>query len=231
MSDDKPTTSLCVIATGAYGQFVPALLESARLHFLAEHDVSFLLLSDKEPAEGLVDKWVQVEHEPWPGPTLHRYRWMLRAEDWLSKADYIFYIDADCLFVDTVGTEILGNLTAVAHQGFINHHPDSLPYERRPSSMAFVRWPEGVRYYAGGFQGGASRLYLDAMKTIDGWIEWDTQNAGRVAVWHDESHWNRFLINRPPDVSLPPTYLSCEAERLPGTKLLALDKDHSALRT
>lgn len=37
------------------------------------------------------------------------------------------------------------------------------------------------------------------------WIDEDALN-GVTAVWHDESHWNRYLVNHPPTLSLTPSY-------------------------
>jgi histo-blood group ABO system transferase len=58
----------------------------------------------------------------------------------------------------------------------------------------------------------------------------DDLRRGVVAAWHDESHWNRYLVDHPADVVLPPEYCCPESWPLPGRKLLALEKDHAALR-
>jgi histo-blood group ABO system transferase len=54
---------------------------------------------------------------------------------------------------------------------------------------------------------------------------------GIIAVWHDESHWNRYCIDNTPTTILSPSYCYPEGwnanyER----KLLALDKDHATFR-
>jgi histo-blood group ABO system transferase len=62
----------------------------------------------------------------------------------------------------------------------------------------------------------------------------DLEN-GVIALWHDESQMNRYLIDNPPTLSLTPSY--CFAEEQMGNpdypfapKIIALKKNHSELR-
>jgi hypothetical protein len=53
-----------------------------------------------------------------------------------------------------------------------------------------------------------------------------------IAIWHDESHLNRYLIsNQQLTKTLLPSYCYPESWNLPyPKKILALDKDHEAIR-
>ena len=61
----------------------------------------------------------------------------------------------------------------------------------------------------------------------------DTDYANNLeAVWHDESHLNRYVFDHPPDVLLPPSYCYPEGSNLPfEPRILALDKDHAVVRS
>ena len=63
----------------------------------------------------------------------------------------------------------------------------------------------------------------------------DLEN-GVIALWHDESQMNRYLIDNPPTLSLTPSY--CFAEEFMGNpkypyepKIIALKKNHDELRS
>jgi len=222
--------ALCVIATAKYQRFLPALLESVRRYFLVGHHVWPIVFSDTQPP---VDKiaFQPIQHRAWPGPTLYRYRDMLSARLLLQDMDGIFYCDADMQFVAPVGLEVLGDgLTATLHPGFHNRPRGAFTYEHRRESRAFVGSHEGTRYYAGGFQGGRGNDYLKAMEELAAAID-DDAARGVTAVWHDESHWNRYLIDHPPAVTLDPSYCCPEGWMIPNRKLLALDKNHAEVRS
>lgn len=223
--------ALCVIATGKYTRFLADLLLSAEEFFCAGHDVEFFVFSDNCPllTAHCPLTTVHCQHEPWPGPTLHRYRTMLQAAAELSQFDYVYYCDVDMLFTGCVGVEIFGELTAVLHPGFFNKPRIAYTYEYRPNSRAYVAAREGSHYFAGGFQGGTAAAYLTAMQEMAARIE-DDERRGMVAVWHDESHWNRYLIDHRPHTILPPLYCSPESWNTPGRRLVARDKDHAEVR-
>lgn len=222
---------LCIIATGKYWDFLTDLLDSARKYFLPGCRVVYFVFSNRKPLHNLDPlEWRIVPNIPWPDPTLYRYHWILEAEKALHQHDYIFYCDADCRFVDIVSEKILGDLVAVEHQGYIGIPPKQFTYERNPESAACILpGQEAEHYYAGGFQGGRTGPYIAAMEAMRQAIDQDMA-AGITAVWHDESHWNRYLIDHPPDVILPPSYCCDEGNRVPNAKLVALRKDHAAMR-
>ena len=93
-------------------------------------------------------------------------------------------------------------------------------------------------YYAGGFNGGKPKHFLKMSKTIVNNIEKDFEN-NLIAVWHDESHMNRYLLNNPPTVELTPSYCYPEAVEHNPTgwnvpfepKILALDKNYAEVRS
>ena len=97
---------------------------------------------------------------------------------------------------------------------------------------------EGKMYYAGGFNGGKPEHFLKMSQTIVDNVEKDWEK-GLIAVWHDESHMNRYLIDNPPTVELNPSYCYPEAARInPGgwnvpfdAKIVALEKNHAAVRS
>lgn len=230
--------ALCVIATGKYTRFLPQLLESATEFFCCGHEVRYQVLSNHEPgdADG-VDLtaetarrvlWYHVDHEPWPGPTLHRYRMMLTAEPSLCKHDYLYYIDADMFFAAPVGDEVFGRLTATIHPGFANQPKRKWTFEKRRKSQAFVPWTDATHYYCGGFQGGSQ--YLEAMAVMDAMIRCDEQR-GIIPVWHDESVWNAYLVKHPPDTILSPLYCSPDRWKLAGRRIVAIDKNHAEVRS
>ena len=57
-----------------------------------------------------------------------------------------------------------------------------------------------------------------------------------IALWHDESHMNRYMIDNPPTLSLTPSYCFAEEQMQNPDypfkpKIIALKKNHSELRT
>lgn len=227
------------IATNKYIQFIQPLLESVEKKFLVGNEISSLIFTNHEIVESSDNVRIcQIDHEPWPIPTLKRYHYFLKEREYISKFDYCFYIDADMRIEGEVGNEILGDLVATQHPGFWFKPTHQFTYERREQSTAYVPYGEGRMYYSGGFNGGTPKNFLKMSETIVTNIEKDFQN-NVIAVWHDESHMNRYLIDNPPTVELNPSYCYPEAVRFnPGgwnvpfePKIVALEKNHNQVRS
>ena len=217
-------TGILIIATGKYHIFVDPLIRSLKKH-LAIGPVKYIVFSDRQVT---ADIHIPIHHEPWPGPTLHRYRTFLASKPLLEEFTYLYYVDADMRAVDTIGPEILGERVAVLHPGFVGKVGTP---ERRRKSRAFIPYNAKNRYYAGGFQGGHASQFLTMCQTLDEAIREDEEN-NIIARWHDESHYNAYLYRKPPTVTLDPSYCYPESWSIPYAKrLLALDKDHQAMRS
>lgn len=220
---------LC-IATNKYIRYAQPLWDSAKKYFMSGHEVSmFVFTNQPNVPEGTIR--IEQDHMPWPGPTLMRYHVFLKSEEQLRKMDYLYYSDADMLFVDTVGDEALGDLVATIHPGFYNKQRSDFSYERRPESAAYMGPNDGASYFAGGFNGGKATKFLEMAAACKEMVDADA-SKGMVPIWHDESCMNKYLSKNPPTNALSPSYCYPESWNLPFKKrLLALDKNHQELRS
>ena len=219
---------LCVMATGRYDAYALEMIASARHHFCTNHQVTYFLFTDSAQIEA--DDVVQV-FQPrfgWPYDTLMRFSIYDAHNELFHDMDFVFATDADMLFVAPVGDEILEALVATQHPGFIGKRGS---YEKtNKSSTAFVSRHEGKQYFAGGFYGGSRDEFLKLIAKAKNQIEIDLKK-NFIAVWHDESHLNRYFIDHPPTHILTPSYCYPESWDLPyEKKLLALDKNHAKMR-
>ncbi len=221
---------LLIIATNKYTRFLQNLISSADDYFLKNQEVTYFIFTNNEVS---IDSkreivFTNVEHRDWPWMTLGRYRIFSNAENILNKMDYLYYCDVDMLFVDEVGDEILGDRVATQHPGYTGTRgtPDT-----NPQCLAYVGFEEEMQYFAGGFNGGTSDEYLKMSNFLANNIDID-YSRGIIAVWHDESHMNRYFIDNSPTVILSPSYCYPENVNLSYTKrLLALDKNHQEIRS
>lgn len=204
----KSKIGILMVCTGEkYWQYIRPLVGSARKHLLKGHDVEFMVWTDSEDDYGCTR--FEAENVGFPYATLLRYHFFLQQGDYLKKFDHLFYCDVDMLFVDSVGDEILGDgLTATEHPGYA--FPKAplpeiffMPFEPNPESSAYVPYPK--LYFAGGFQGGKADDFIQAMRVMKANIDRDL-NGNYIARWHDESHWNRYLVEHHPAVVLDPSY-------------------------
>ena len=229
--DDKLKIGLLCIATGKYDTFIPALYKSAKKHFFKNEDVKIYVFTDQEIPNKKDLVKIAINHEPWPNPTLKRYHNFSMHSPLYDDRDYLFYCDIDMLFVTDVDKEILpdepSGLVGVKHPGFYDGRRGT--YDENPKSTAFVKKSEGEIYYAGGFNGGTREAFLKMSEHIKNNVDIDIKNEV-VALWHDESHMNRYFINNQPK-TLTPSYCYPERWNIPfEKKLLALDKNHEEIR-
>lgn len=203
-----------------YWQYIDPMVKSMRKFFLNGHDVDYIVWTDmpKERGDALGVKVIPTESFDWPLPTLFRYSLFLRQEELLKEYDYIFYCDADMLAVSRIGDEILGEgLTAAPHPGYYVNRMYIPPYEPNDKSTAFIPRPGRVItengkkrflpfYAAGGFQGGRTDEWIKAMKVMKENIDNDF-SKNYIAIWNDESHWNKYLFDNPASVYLDPSYV------------------------
>jgi hypothetical protein len=91
------------------------------------------------------------------------------------------------------------------------------PYEPNKDSSAYIKRPGKViidngqprfmpLYYAGGFQGGKSADFINAMKEMRDMVDEDMMK-NYIPIWNDESVWNKYLSEHEPDVVLTPSYI------------------------
>lgn len=209
---------VCICLNEPYWIYLSPMIASARKFLLKGHEVDFICWTDMPPETKIDAKIIPTESHPWPTPTLMRYHSFLKEEELLSTYDYIFYVDADMLFVSRVGDEILGDLVAAEHPMYSIRKNYIPPYEPNKDSTAYIpRVGKIVKekgqnrlqplYLAGGLQGGRSDVFIQAMKTLKGMIDKDFIENNYVAVWNDESYWNRYCLDNPPTVVLSPSYV------------------------
>lgn len=228
VSQTPKKVGLLIVATGKYTQFVDPLLDSADKYFCVDHDVTYFVFTDGSLAPRKNMKTFFQPRLGWPKDTLMRLSIYYQHSSELEGMDYLFATDADMLFVDSVGSEILSERVATQHPGFVGRRGT---YETRSFSTAYVGPAEGKQYFAGGFNGGSAQEFLKMARIITENIQRDFQK-NMIAVWHDESHINRYFIDNPPTCILSPSYCYPESWNLPYQKrLLALDKNHSAMRS
>lgn len=231
---NKKKIGLMIIATGKYDQFIPPLYKSVQKYFMKNHEVKMFVFTDSNniPINDMIVK-IPHEHKPWPAPTLLRYATFHNAKEILSQMDYLFYCDADMRFVAPVGDEILpepnsNGLVGTEHPGFFGGRRGT--YETRPESTAYVAPNEGKIYYAGGFNGGTSEAFLRMSEVLSNNINKDLEKD-IIAIFHDESQMNRYLIDNIPNKILNPSYCYPESWLIPfEKKILALDKNHAEMR-
>lgn len=206
--------SICI--NQPYWQYIDRMVLTAKKFFLKGHDVDYIVWSDM-PSNNCGAKIIPTPPTEWPLPTLMRYHLFLQEEELLRQYDYVFFCDADMVFVARVGDEILGDgLTAAKHPMYAVNKIFVPPYEPNPNSSAYVKMPgriliDGVPkfepvYAAGGFQGGRTDDFIKAMKVMVDNINKDFSN-NYTARWNDESHWNKYLYDNPPSVVLSPSYV------------------------
>jgi histo-blood group ABO system transferase len=196
------STALVIIATRPrYWDFAMGLIASAK-QFFVPHDI--VIFTDSKGAPFDARHQFPWESYGYPEATLYRYHAIMSQRGVLAQYDHIFYADADAQFVAPVtGEDIFSNgITATVHSGYFARNTGGTP-ETRPASAAYVA---GVRqYYCGGFNGGTSEAYLQMAEAIRNGVDAD-KAKGLMAIWHDESHLNRYLFDHPPARVLSPSF-------------------------
>ena len=230
---------ILVVGTGNYRHYFPHLYDTVKKKFLKEHNKHFFFFCDfPEPYPDDVSL-IQIQRQGFPGDTLFRYHYFCAIEHLLKDIDVLYYTDVDSFVNMHVGEEILPTpdkpLVAVAHPGFFNNRTPSAPLgtpETRKESTAYVDPNEGRPcYWMGGFNGGTKEAFMKMSHQNKINIDKDLEK-NLVAVWHDESHLNRYLISNQDSVmTMLPSYGYPESWDLPyPKKILMLDKNHEEIR-
>lgn len=190
---------IILIATGGdqYTRFLSPLRQSI-IDYMPDSDT--ILFTDDCQFKYLFAKTVYQTNLGWPRATLMRYHSMVKQEELLKQYSHVFYMDVDMLVASKIEhNEICGDgITATLHPGYVE------TYERNPRSTAFVEDSEH-NYYQGCFVGGETNAFLKMAKTIAANVDKD-DGEGVMAIYHDESHLNRYLIDNPPVKILSPAY-------------------------
>jgi histo-blood group ABO system transferase len=225
------------IATNKYIKFAENLLDSIGKYGFLNTNIKtdlfvfsnipqiFQLKNGRTKVKGII-----TTHVPFPLISLLRYHYYSSCNE-LEDYDYIFHIDCDMELKDNLGEDILGERVCVLHPGFAGIKDNmSYPYDRNQLSNAYVELGGGNQYYQNCFQGGSSKEFLNMCKILKERCE-DDLRKNYIALWHDESYMNRYMIENPPTLVLPPTYAQPQNWPLYGpTKIMHLDKDHLEMR-
>jgi hypothetical protein len=223
--------SINVIATNKYINFLPDLIKSIDQFVFTKSKILVIVHtnSDIEGIDSISDRITiiknKIEHEPWPYTTLKRFHYFNKSKSLIQKSDYSFYIDADSLFIGDIQEEFLQveGMVGTIHPCLFSGNGTP---ERNPSSKAFISPLEDNRYFCGGFFGGDSKSFLTASEKISSNIDEDL-SKGIIAIWHDESHINRFFFDNPPSLVLEPPFAVAESltQTMDSSKVLFLDKN------
>ncbi len=220
------------ICTGKYKVFWEEFYKSCEAFFIKNAEKEYFVFTDAEllfnEGDNRIHKYYK-SFEGWPYETLKRFQVFSTVRDRLLLFDYIIFFNANALFVEEITAEeflpsVEEKLVAVVHPGYYNVSYKKYPYEKSQKvSAAFVSPQKGKYYYQGCLNGGFASEYMLMTDTLKDNVQKDL-DKGIIAIWHDESHLNKYLFNR--NIKrLSPAYAFPEEFKLPfEKKILMRDK-------
>jgi hypothetical protein len=193
------------IGTSKYKRFFEGYYIGLNTNFVPGSEKTFFVFTD-EPSDVTFDRpnvvTTTIEHQGWPWITLNRFKFIQLVRDRLLEFDHVFFVDADLWAVNPIEeAEVITDkpLIGVQHPGFVGVIGT---FETDPRSKAniFDGKYDLTKYRQGCFWGGRSQEFVEMVDVLASWVESDLKN-GIVAVWHDESHTNKYFLLHPDKVN------------------------------
>ncbi|XP_045702606.1 histo-blood group ABO system transferase [Phyllostomus hastatus] len=213
------TIGLTVFAIKSYLVFLKLFLETAEMYFMVGHRVNYYIFTDRPDyvPHFHLQKGRQIiilkvrGYARWQDISMHRMEMIsnFSKQRFHQEVDYLVCADVDLKFSDHVGVEILSPLFGTLHLNFFFLSQENFPYERRRHSQAHIPEGEGDFYYTGALFGGSVMEVYRLTKTCHQAMMVDQANHIE-AVWHDESHLNKYLLHHKPFKVLSPEYMWSE---------------------
>ena len=202
------------IGTKLYAGFFKGFYDRVNRYFMKDSDKTFFVFTDqKEHPYFNVNNVIinEVDHLDWPYITLYRFKFMSKAQEELSKMDYVVFIDADLwpieetslleIFPENHNHDFFG----VQHPGFIGR-PGTFEDNPKSTAYSFDKQYDISNYWQGCFWGGRSHSIVQMVKDLDKRVDKDLEN-NIIAKWHDESHLNKFFLeNKQKTITLHPGF-------------------------
>lgn len=204
--------AILYICLGKYTVFWDEFYESFEKYFLPNVEKTYFVFTDNKKLPFSQNKNVCIipqKNLGWPDNTLQRFSLFVREEKRWKDFDYTFFVNSNFLCVEEITAAEFLPITeelVVAEHANVHGKPTSeFTYDRNPKSLACVKEGEGKYYVMGGLNGGKTKPYMKMIHKLKENVDEDARN-GVVALWHDESHLNRFIIGRTDVKVLPPCY-------------------------
>lgn len=231
----KPKVAILYIATGRYQIFWEYFYRSAEKFLLEDCDKQYFIFTDSEHIFGS-DKYsninvIQQNKLGWPLDTLMRFNIFLTIKDKLSQFDYIFFFNANTEILKPIyRKDILPvnseNLVLAIQPHMFHKNKNNYTYDRNANSLAYIPYGSGQFYVTGALNGGKAKDYLNMCETLNERIKRDLAHDV-IALWHDESHLNCYIIGRDDLKILSPYFTRGELEYWKtSSKLMFSDKTH-----
>ena len=224
------------ICTGRYTVFWPDFCRTFREKFLPQSEKTFFVFTDAPRLD--FDDAPDVRRIPqkaldWPYSSLLRFRMFVSQAPALEQMDYLFFANANLICSRTVTEEEFlprtgqgEQLLVVQQPGFWDKKPLFFSYDRNPRCRAYIPYNCGRDYVSGGLNGGTAKAFLAMSRELDRRTDEDLAH-GQMALWHDESHLNRYIAEQDPRTYrlLTPAYWYPEGWDLPfEQKITVRDK-------
>ena len=224
------------ICTGRYTVFWPEFYRTFREKFLPESEKTFFVFTDAPRLDHDDAPDVRRIHQKaldWPYSSLLRFKMFVSQAPALERMDYLFFFNANLVCRQTITeAEFLPRadqgeqLLMVQQPGFWDKKPIFFSYDRNPRCRAYIPYNCGRDYVSGGLNGGTAKAFLAMSRELDRRTDEDLAH-GQMALWHDESHLNRYVAEQDPNTYrlLTPAYWYPEGWDLPfEQKITVLDK-------
>jgi len=236
MKNNMGRVGILYICTGEYFKFWNEFYQSSEKYLLNNEDLHYFIFTDNEDLLNIQDSNIHPiwqDNLSWPYPTLYRFKFFFEQQEILQQMDYLIFCNANLFFKRSVNlNDLLSDkpMFATAHPGYYNRKKENLPYEKNKKSLAFIDKDNfESQYVCGGFNGGKSEYFLNMARKLHHNIESDLKN-NIVAIWHDESHFNRYFNDNKNIFSiLPPIFCWPENKISHENVFITVQDKHKAM--
>lgn len=208
------SVALTVFAIGRYMEaYLKAFITSAEKHFMIGLPVTYYIFTDTPeevpPFKLGPERTMKVLYVPrysrWQDISMMRMRTISKIiESEISyKFPYIYCLDVDSVFQGRFGSEALSESVTLLHSWLYNLPKNRFTYDKNPQSKAYME--TGDYYYHAAVFGGTWRSVKALVDYCYHGIREDKKNNVE-ALWHDESHLNKYFWLHKPTKVLSPEY-------------------------
>lgn len=196
-------TAILTLATGMYSVLFDSWASHVLANWLPGVECDIHVWTDNRGLLNRTDSHMYthyMQHKPWPGVVMDKYKVIDEARDVLSAYDSLYNIQVNAMITRPITPSIayLGEdrLVVCAHNDMSKGmYPKRHKEYAGKDSLAYIPEEREYLYLFSGINGGPSGKYLGMANGIAAMVNVDTAAGRPVPRWHDESYYNRYILD------------------------------------